>query len=254
MNYKEQLYKELAELRRDAGAIINMAPAEAVEAIDRNYKLKSRILKLGRAFLNKGGGCSSCNDKYNDILIELFFMKEEKVKLPDYEIRRGAILRDTRDSKKNATAANLTNELAEYHLAKSPGYIKYFTRVPADVDERVEAMRKKLEAEGEKFVAVHVSEENANKAADEIKSVATQQAKEIKDKAKAEAEKIIEDAKREAKDIIDGAELNANDIITRANANAEFITAKANGDADLKKEEEKAAPKPRAKRTVKPKE
>lgn len=53
-------------------------------------------------------------------------------KIPcDYLLKPGALLQAFSDPSKTCTNANLTNELAQWHLMNNPGVARYFSKIPA---------------------------------------------------------------------------------------------------------------------------
>lgn len=63
----------------------------------------------------------------------------------DYAMRAGALLQDRHgDDSKLMSNRNITNELAEYHLATNPGCDIFFTHLPDDWRDRVAYLKKKL--------------------------------------------------------------------------------------------------------------
>nr|UVX40160.1 MAG: hypothetical protein [Bacteriophage sp.] len=59
---------------------------------------------------------------------------------PDYELRAGTLLHDpiNREFSKILTPRNITEELCLYHIAFNKDALSYFTRVPEDLNDRLE--------------------------------------------------------------------------------------------------------------------
>lgn len=109
-------------------------------ALDTDPALKSEIDTLTNVFLKrKLGSCKSC---YMDAFIELVTLPIEiamQRNNTEYELRAGVLLKDTKnfDYSKNMTNANITEELALYHLRTNPSCRGLFSKLPADIDERI---------------------------------------------------------------------------------------------------------------------
>lgn len=75
-------------------------------------------------------------------------------KTTEYAVRKGTFLHDpiTRNVRNILNEANLTEELALFHIAFNPVAIKYFTRTPADLQLR---LNKFLESKGERVNAAN---------------------------------------------------------------------------------------------------
>ena len=58
---------------------------------------------------------------------------KQKVMTHNYQLKPGALLKAFNDKSKFATNANLTDELAEWHLAHNPASAKLFSKMPANV-------------------------------------------------------------------------------------------------------------------------
>ena len=59
---------------------------------------------------------------------------------PDYELRAGTLLHDpiNKEFSKILTPRNITEDLCLYHIAFNKGALSYFTRVPEDLNDRLE--------------------------------------------------------------------------------------------------------------------
>ncbi|MDR2065480.1 MAG: hypothetical protein LBP85_07230 [Prevotellaceae bacterium] len=109
-------------------------------AVQADIKLKQEIQSLYRTIFNKTvSGCSNC---ITDALFELLNCKNimEKINL-EYQLRAGALLLDIvkGDSKKTVSNANLTKDLALYHLATNPSCKRLFNKLPKDYQKEVKA-------------------------------------------------------------------------------------------------------------------
>lgn len=59
---------------------------------------------------------------------------------PDYELRAGTLLHDpiNKEFNKILTPRNITEDLCLYHIAFNKDALSYFTRVPEDLNDRLE--------------------------------------------------------------------------------------------------------------------
>lgn len=83
----------------------------------------------------------NCNDCYMDAYIVIMNTTNERIKAmetKEFELRAGAVLIDVvkNDSAKMCNSNTITDELALYHLATNPAYIRFFSRYPEDWQER----------------------------------------------------------------------------------------------------------------------
>ena len=64
----------------------------------------------------------------------------KKVAHPDYELRAGTLLHDpiNKEFNKILTPRNITEDLCLYHIAFNKDALSYFTRVPEDLNDRLE--------------------------------------------------------------------------------------------------------------------
>ena len=64
----------------------------------------------------------------------------ENVAHPDYELRAGTLLHDpiNKEFSKILTPRNITEDLCLYHIAFNKDALSYFTRVPEDLNDRLE--------------------------------------------------------------------------------------------------------------------
>lgn len=90
---------------------------------ERNQKIKSAYRQLTGETLRIG--CHTC---YVEALFKIKKIMEKKS--CSYRLKPGALLRAFGDESKTCTNANLTDELAEYHLRTNPGCRGLFSIVP----------------------------------------------------------------------------------------------------------------------------
>lgn len=115
---------------------------ELSDRVTTDTDLQVEIKVLTRYFLGRElvGGCGNC---YFDALLQLLILTEEQVmdKMScDFKLIGGKLLLDVvnQDISKAVTQANLTEDLALYHLKTNPNCKEYFEELPADWEERVE--------------------------------------------------------------------------------------------------------------------
>lgn len=107
-------------------------------ALRHDSELRTEVEWLTWHFLNRSvSGCINC---YTDAFFELLTIDKttamEKEKCV-FHLRAGALLKDINgDRSKMVTNANLTNELAIYHLQTNPNCRRFFDR-PEDLDAAV---------------------------------------------------------------------------------------------------------------------
>lgn len=107
-------------------------------ALKHDSELRAEVEWLTLRFLNRAvSGCINC---YTDAFFELLTIDKitamEKEKCI-FHLRAGALLKDIKgDRAKMVTNANLTNELAIYHLQTNPNCRRFFDR-PEDIDAAV---------------------------------------------------------------------------------------------------------------------
>lgn len=115
--------------------------AELSKELGKNYQLRKEIELLSRKYLNRTvSGCGNC---FFDAYIELInletktIMEKEECK---FRIRRGKLLKDAVNQNVSLimTQANITNELALYHLKTNPDSVEYFEELPEDWEALVE--------------------------------------------------------------------------------------------------------------------
>lgn len=114
----------------------------------KNNEVKKEIETLTSSLLNrKLGGCGNC---YFDAFIELILMNMETIEKKtncQFQLRRGALLRDI-DASKNMTQSNISNELSIYHIKRNKNVLKYFTKYPENIEELIK-ISDGLDAENE---------------------------------------------------------------------------------------------------------
>ena len=112
-----------------------------MQSLKTDLVLRKEIETLSKQFLDKTvKGCSNC---YYDAYLELISLSVDKIMNKQqcrFEIRRGVLLRDVvnLDISKNMTQANITDELALYHLKTNPKCAEKFSRLPENWKELVE--------------------------------------------------------------------------------------------------------------------
>lgn len=120
---------------------MNMSSREVRELISANSAFKREISHFYCDVLKRRMNLR-CNDCYMDAYIEIMTTPTDKLIAMaerEFELRAGALLFDvvSGDRTKTATAQNLTDELAMYHLTTNPSYIRFFSKYPSDWEERV---------------------------------------------------------------------------------------------------------------------
>lgn len=111
-----------------------MGIIEEVLAFSRDYvngnQTTERRNKIASAYRQITGeilrvGCSTC------YIEAIFKIKKAMEKKPcSYRLVPGAVLSAFGDESKTCTNANLTDELAEFHLRNNPGVLKWFAIYP----------------------------------------------------------------------------------------------------------------------------
>ena len=132
------MIERLKKLQATRGQFANHS--ELSRCLKSDDSLRREIDALSRAFLNKKvSGCSNC---YTDAYFELITLSIDKAMGKSiFELKRGKLLRDVVnfDVSKNMTQANITDDLALYHLSTNPGCAKFFAVLPDNWEELVEA-------------------------------------------------------------------------------------------------------------------
>jgi len=110
--------------------------------LENDFEFRKIIERLSKLYLGRiVSGCSNC---YFDAYMELIHFSKTKAMEKDkclFSLRAGAVLEDI-DGNKTTTNVNLTNKLAIYHLKRTPSYIKYFTKIPENLDELLNPVKK----------------------------------------------------------------------------------------------------------------
>ncbi len=107
---------------------------QEVLAFSRDYangnQTKERKQKIAAVYKSLLGehlkiGCSTC---YIEAIFKIKMYMEKKP--CSYKLKPGALLRAFGDESKTCTNANLTDELAEFHLRTNPGVARLFSYIP----------------------------------------------------------------------------------------------------------------------------
>lgn len=112
------------------------------ERLQQDGELQREISELARHYLGREvRGCSNC---YSDALFELLTLNIERAMQKEecrFKLRGGKLLLDAvnGDVSKAMTQANISDELALYHLKTNPYCEEYFEELPTDWKEQVEA-------------------------------------------------------------------------------------------------------------------
>ena len=119
--------------------------------IQTNVEFRNLLETLSRRFLKRAvNGCSNC---YMDAYFELINLNIEKVMKQietQFQLVAGALLGEN-DLDNLMTNRNTTDELAIYHLLKDPKCIRFFSKVPENLDELLKkASKAKKEAKAKK--------------------------------------------------------------------------------------------------------
>lgn len=117
-------------------------PDELYSSLKSNTALRNDIEALSKAIYHKSvSGCSNC---YFDAYIQLISLKieiaMEKLKC-SFLLLAGALLHDVvnYDNDLLCSNANITDELALYHLKTNPKCAKMFQKIPEDIDKLLAA-------------------------------------------------------------------------------------------------------------------
>ena len=112
------------------------------ERVQQDGELQREISELARHYLGREvRGCTNC---YSDALFELLTLNIERAMQKEeckFKLRGGKLLLDAvnGDVSKAMTQANISDELALYHLKTNPYCEEYFEELPTDWKEQVEA-------------------------------------------------------------------------------------------------------------------
>ena len=109
--------------------------------LEKNPALHREVDELSRYFLNKSvSRCGFCLIEADLALRRITENQMKNVAHPDYELRAGTLLHDpiNKEFSKILTPRNITEELCLYHIAFNKDALSYFTRVPEDLNDRLE--------------------------------------------------------------------------------------------------------------------
>ena len=109
--------------------------------LEKNPALHREVDELSRYFLNKSvSRCGFCLIEADLALRRITEQQMKNVAHPDYELRAGALLHDpiNKEFSKILTPRNITEDLCLYHIAFNKDALSYFTRVPEDLNDRLE--------------------------------------------------------------------------------------------------------------------
>ena len=109
--------------------------------LEKNPALHREVDELSRYFLNKSvSRCGFCLIEADLALRRITEEQMKNVAHPDYELRAGTLLHDpiNKEFSKILTPRNITEDLCLYHIAFNKDALSYFTRVPGDLNERLE--------------------------------------------------------------------------------------------------------------------
>lgn len=109
--------------------------------LEKNPALHREVDELSRYFLNKSvSRCGFCLIEADLALRRITEQQMKNVAHPDYELRAGTLLHDpiNKEFSKILTPRNITEELCLYHIAFNKDALSYFTRVPEDLNDRLE--------------------------------------------------------------------------------------------------------------------
>nr|UVX50360.1 MAG: hypothetical protein [Bacteriophage sp.] len=109
--------------------------------LEKNPALHREVDELSRYFLNKSvSRCGFCLIEADLALRRITEQQMKNVAHPDYELRAGTLLHDpiNKEFSKILTPRNITEDLCLYHIAFNKNALSYFTRVPEDLNDRLE--------------------------------------------------------------------------------------------------------------------
>ena len=109
--------------------------------LEKNPALHREVNELSQYFLNKPvSRCGFCLIEADLALRRITEQQMKNVANPDYELRAGTLLHDpvNKEFSKILTPRNITEELCLYHIAFNKDALSYFTRVPEDLNDRLE--------------------------------------------------------------------------------------------------------------------
>ena len=161
---------------------------ELFNCLKTDTALRNEIETLSKVFFRKTvSGCSNC---YFDAYIQLISLKieiaMEKLKCV-FMLLAGALLQDCLNQNIDLACsnANITDDLALYHLKTNPNCIGLFQTLPDNLEELLADYKLPVEVE---------TEEAEMKARIEAEEKAVPEAKEAEDRAKIESEEKLTNA------------------------------------------------------------
>ena len=112
---------------------------EAASCLLSDKALRQEVEILTKAFFNTS--VSGCGDCYAEAYTKLMNLNlktaMEKIEC-QFVLGAGRLLQDINDRTKTCSQANITTELALYHLSKNPNEINKFVKFPKDWEQQVE--------------------------------------------------------------------------------------------------------------------
>ena len=132
--------------------------AELFSFIQTNVQFKNEIVSLSKHFLHRTVGIGGCSNCVYDAYFELINLKDLPMET-NYRLRAGVILRDVNgDSSKMMSNANITDDLAQYHLESNPKCAKFFEKMPTEkavespeIEETIDIEADPIAVEAPKF-------------------------------------------------------------------------------------------------------
>ena len=109
--------------------------------LEKSSALHREVDELSRYFLNRPvSRCGFCLIEADLALRRITEQQMKNVAHPDYELRAGTLLHDpiNKEFSKILTPRNITEDLCLYHIAFNKDALSYFTRVPEDLNARLE--------------------------------------------------------------------------------------------------------------------
>lgn len=162
---------------------------ELFNCLKTDTALRNEIEALSKAFFHKiVSGCSNC---YFDAYIQLISLKidiaMDKLKCA-FLLLAGALLQDSVNQNIDLACsnANITDDLALYHLKTNPNCRDLFQTVPDNLEELLADY---------KLPGEEAEEAAELKAKEEAEELAAKEAKEVEELAKIEAEKAAKEEK-----------------------------------------------------------
>ena len=153
------LHKRVERLREQVGHFTNARLL--TNELSQNSELKNEVRLLYSLIYGKQlTGCINCiADAVFEILKKNNIME---IKPKEYLLPAGALLHDVVNmgSGKAMSNANISEELALYHLATNPGCEARFIRLPDDWKQRVEAYKRQMTQATEQSAISTTEQEN----------------------------------------------------------------------------------------------